>query len=235
MVHRARRTLNVIAEVISLMIALNPRHGNQLRAIRRRIKRSRKRLSVIRDQQVIQDQLRRRQIALGKKGEPRLRQSSAVIQRAASACCTTALNAVKLLPSTVVCADDGHGIRLQIARCYLRARKRAQRIALTAPAERFHRCRKAVRKLALVLNIMGPPANQAGFFRRLRKLTRLLGRERDLLLMKQAIAIGHVGNRLSLRGMADERKEIRRQALGLARRIFAHGGKRFLRKVGLEE
>lgn len=233
MVHRARRTLNVIAEVISLMIAISPRHGNRLRAIRRRIKRSRKEMSEIRDRQVIQDQFRRRQIALGKKGEPRLRPSPAVILRTASTCCVSALDAVKRLPSTVVCAGDGHGIRLLLAHGYLRARKRARRLALTAQAGRFHRCRKAVRKLVIVLDIIGPPANQTGFFRHLRKLTKLLGRERDLLLMKRAIVTGHVSRRLSLRDIADEQKEIRRQVLGLARRTFAHGGKRFMRKIGL--
>jgi len=163
------------------------------------------------------------------------RPSSAVIQRAAAACCTAVLNAVKQLPSAAACTDDGHGIWRQLTRCYRRARKRARRIALKAQAERFHRCRKAVRRLIIVLDIMGPPANQTGLFRHLRNLTKLLGRERDFLLMKQAIAVGHAKHQLSLRGIADERKEIRRQALGLARRIFAHGGMRFIRKIGLSQ
>jgi hypothetical protein len=226
-VHQARRALNVVTEALSLMIARAPRDRDRLRAIRHRVKQARRRLSQLRDQEVVRDQCRRQRIAAGAAPPPPL----AAMRAAVAAGCAAALAALRRLPPPPAAA--GRGIRRRLIQRYRRARKRAQRISRGSPAAHVHAWRKAVRRLLIDLDLVGPLPGPTGFRRRLRQLGKLLGRERDLLLTQRAVAAHQAGGRRSSPGITEERLALRAQALRIARRLFAHGGKHFARRLGL--
>lgn len=229
-VHRMRRLLNQAAEATAFMAVIHPGEKDLLRTLRRRLLRARKKLSVLRDHDALLETWRRYRADIGTApARPPRRPSTRTAIHAACAASVPVVTALERWLKAVP-AKRAPELERHVLKRYRRARQRADQLSIDAKASRFHHWRKAVRRLMVALDLSCPHPTRKPWIKRLEKLAKILGRERDLLFVERSIAQGKDQGRPRQR-LARLRLRLRQRALHLARRLFKRSGKRFLRHL----
>lgn len=231
-VHRLRQCLNRLAEGVAFLAALHQRGHARLQRLRRRLLSARKRLSRLRDRQALLTTWHRYRGDLSLPPVPGGRSTARAAMRELRPVCGAATVATLRLSRAVNPPSSDDRLWRHVLRRYRAARKRARRLDADAPGQEFHGWRKAVRRLVLAVDIAGMRPVRPHWAERLDRLARLLGRDRDLHLLKQALADEQGHHRRPKRRLARKRRRMRERAVRLRRRLFRQGGKAFLRTLG---
>lgn len=156
----------------------------------------------------------------GRRAEARALSRGTALRRARAA-----LNDVPLVPGPAA-FDRAVGPALEegLARSLRRAR-RGFRAARAAPGKRrFHALRKRSKALLHELEALGPRAGSAAALEDLRRLTRVLGREHDLSVLRERLDREAGGAPACVLRLARRRqRKLRRRALVLAKGLYHSG------------
>ncbi|MCR4294593.1 MAG: CHAD domain-containing protein, partial [Elusimicrobia bacterium] len=116
----------------------------------------------------------------------------------------------------------GKGLRRSVRRA-----RRGYRAARAAPGKRrFHALRKRSKALLLELEALGPRAGGAESIAELRRLSKVLGREHDLSVLRERLGREAGGAPAAVLRLARRRqRKLRRRGLVLAKGLFSGRGR----------